>query len=97
MGRGEVPKKCRDIRTQENQDPVILEIPRRDPSCRTPRRTCVRILERVSKTRGIGVLEHLENIVARNRDSQISDKIQTVYISGNVEEICTIGESPDKE
>jgi hypothetical protein len=97
MGRGEVPKKCRDIRTQENRDLVILEILRRDPSHRIPRRTCVRILKRVSKTRGIGFLEHLENLVARNRDPRISDKIWIIYISGHVADICTIGESPDKE
>jgi hypothetical protein len=59
MGGGEVPKKRREIRTQENRDPVILEIPRIDLSHRIPRRTRVRILERVG-TRRIGVLEHVE-------------------------------------
>jgi hypothetical protein len=59
MGRGEIPKKRRDIRTQENRDPVILEIPRIDHSHRIPRRTHVRILEGVG-TRRIRVLEHVE-------------------------------------
>jgi hypothetical protein len=42
MGRGEVPKKRRDIRTQENRDPVILEIPRIDLSRKSREDTCQR-------------------------------------------------------
>jgi hypothetical protein len=40
MGRGEVPKRRRDIRTQENRDPVILENPRRDHSRKSREDTC---------------------------------------------------------
>jgi hypothetical protein len=40
MGRGEVPRKRRDIRTQENRDPVILKNPRRDHSRKSRENTC---------------------------------------------------------
>jgi hypothetical protein len=40
MGRGEVSKKCRDIRNQENRDPVILENPRIDHSRKSREDTC---------------------------------------------------------
>jgi hypothetical protein len=95
MGRGEVPKKCRDIRAQENRDPVILENPRRDHSSES----------RVDMHQEIPQSQNSENrcsrarrnLVTRNRDLRIHDKIRTVYISGHVAETCTIGESPDKE
>ena len=43
MGRGEVPKRHRDIRSQENQDLAILEIPRRDNSRESWVDTCQEI------------------------------------------------------
>jgi hypothetical protein len=95
MGRGEVPKKRRDIRTQENRDPVILENPRRDHSRESRVDTCQEIPQsRNSENRSSRARR---NLVTRNRDPRIRDKIRTVYISGHVAEICTIGESPDKE
>ena len=95
MGRGEVPKRRRDIRTQENRDPVILENPRRDHSRKSWEDTCQnpgesRNLENRSS-------RACRNLVTRNRDPRIRDKIRTIYISGHVAEIYTIGESPNKE
>jgi hypothetical protein len=95
MGRGEVSKKRRDIRTQENRDPVILKNWRRDHSRESRVDTCQenpqsRNLEnRSSRAR--------RNLVIRNRDPRIRDNIWTIYIRGHVAEICTIGESPNKE
>jgi hypothetical protein len=95
MGRGEVPKRRRDIRTQENRDPVILENPRRDHSRKSREDTCHNPGEsRNSENRNFRARR---NLVTRNRDPRIRDKIRTVYISGHVAEICAIGESPDKE
>jgi hypothetical protein len=78
MGRGEVPKKRRDIRTQENRDPVILENPRRDHNRKSREDMCQNpggswnSENRSSRAR--------RNLVTRNRDPRIRDKIQTVHL-----------------
>jgi hypothetical protein len=95
MGRGEVPERRRNFRSQENRDLVILENPRRDHSRRIPRRTRVRILERVG-TRRIGVLEHVEIL---SHEIAIRDFATRSgpFILGNTWQRSAIGESPDKE
>jgi hypothetical protein len=58
MGRGEVPKKHRDIRTQENRDPMILETRGKIIAVKLGW-TCVKRFRRVEIQR-IRVLEHVE-------------------------------------
>jgi hypothetical protein len=95
MGRGEVPRKHRDIRTQEDRDLVILKNPGRDHSHESQVDTCQEYPHnRNSENRSSRARR---NLVIRNRDPRIRDKIQTIYITGHMAEICTIGESLDKE
>jgi hypothetical protein len=94
MGRGEVLKRCRDIRTQENRDPVILENARRHHSHKSREDRCHNPGEsRNSENRNFRARR---NLVTRNRDPRIHEKIRTIYISGHVEEICAIRDSLDK-
>jgi hypothetical protein len=74
---------------------VILEIPRRDPSRESREDTYHN--PRESQNSENQNFQARRNLVTRNRDPRIRDKIRTVYISGHVAEICAIGESPDKE
>jgi hypothetical protein len=61
MGKGEVSKRRRDIRTKENRNSVILEKPRGDHSRKSREYTRHNSRERVGVgTRRIGVLEHVE-------------------------------------
>jgi hypothetical protein len=68
---------------------------RRDHSRRIPRRTCVRILERVKNQR-IGVLEHIE---ISSHGISIHDFVTRSgpFILGDTWQRSTIEESPDKE
>jgi hypothetical protein len=59
MGGGEVPKKRQEIITQENRDPVILEIPRIDLSRRIPSGHVSGDSAEVGNRR-LGILERIE-------------------------------------
>ena len=92
MGRGEVPKKCRDIRTQENRDPVILEIPRIDLSHKSREDTCQNPGgSRNSENRSSRARR---NLVTRNRDPRIHDKIWTVHLVDTWQRSAPSGKVP---
>jgi hypothetical protein len=78
MGRGEVQERRWNIRSQENRDLVILEIPRRDHSCESRVDTCQEIPQsRKSENRNSRTHRDL---VTWNRDPQFRDKIYTVHL-----------------
>jgi hypothetical protein len=91
MGRREVPKRRRDIRTKENRDPVILENLRRDHSRKSREDTCHNPGEsrnsenRTSRAR--------RNLVIRNRDPRIRDKIRTVHLVDTWQRSVSSGKS----
>jgi hypothetical protein len=94
MGRGEVPKKRRDIRTQENRDPVILEIPRIDLSRKSREDTCHNPREsRNSENRSSRARR---NLVTRNRDPRIRDKIRTVHLVDTCQRSAPSGKVPTR-
>jgi hypothetical protein len=91
MVRGEVPKRHRDIRTQENRDPVILENPKGDHSRKSREDTCHNPGE--SRNSENQSFRARRNLVTRNRDPRISDKIRTVHLVDTWQRSAPLGKS----
>ena len=94
MGRGEVPKRRRDIRTKENREPVILENPRRDHSRKSREDTCQNPGEsRNSENRSSRARR---NIVTRKHDQRIHDKIRTIHLVDTWQRSAPSGKVPTR-
>jgi hypothetical protein len=94
MGRGEVPERRRDIRSQENRDLAILEIPRRDHSRESRVDTCQEIPQsRKSENRSSRTHRDL---VTRNRDPRFRDKIWTVHLVDTWQRSAPSGKVPTR-
>jgi hypothetical protein len=94
MGRGEVPERRRDIRSQENRDLVILEIPRRDHSRESRVDTC----QEIPQSREIGESEFSNTKRSRHTESRsaISRQIWTVHLVDTWQRSAPSGKVPTR-
>jgi hypothetical protein len=94
MGRGEVSKGRRDIRTQEDRDPVIsktrggiIAVEFKEDTCQNPGGS------RNSENRSSRARR---NLVTRNRDPRIRDKIRTVHLVDTWQRSAPSGKVPTR-